>query len=557
MPPRRNNDRGGRGAQPNGRGADVAAREELEGADPGDVAQPGGLSDDDAVAHVESYLVEVQRYLNQGVRNPVQYSESVVARFEASYKYLGRAHVLKLASRALQPLAQDLLLALGDAVGPADARNVAKRAERIRLKLPLLKGLAGGDANAATINFQLRSLESALDEIREVAGDAPHISDSAKKSCDLDWSKLSISTIERCVIAIKSLANRYFEPGTDTDAVEYFVFKLGLIDEEDVDPDFGSSLRELKLTDAQKPKNIDELVAFLSSRESPERKLEIARTFCDVLTEKHNFVSAVNATDTKLVNQVTRLDALLCRLYADDTHVHRSDWYYSLNSAQQQLVSEPMLMMTTLLDSWGVRALSDEFRSSLQRKVSACIQRLLPGSRRIAKPKDIDVPGGVLGFIYKNSGVGDELESVAVMKRNDAAEKRQRDRHVIAAVDPSPTEDLEPAAQFAQLARDVHDMCAVHDAYEHGEMDEEEYLCAVAAMVCDFCGQTGHGIARCEAGGTSAVATLAKAIEDMPMHEKNAIAYGRLINAVKVHLGVPFTDRRRFSNFRKGAGGNR
>ena len=515
------------------------------------------------MAHVESYLVEVQRYLNQGVRNPVQYSESVVARFEASYKYLGRAHVLKLASRALQPLAQDLLLALGDAVGPADARNVAKRAERVRLKLPLLKGLAGGDANAATINFQLRSLESALDEIREVAGDAPHISDSAKKSCDLDWSKLSISTIERCAIAIKSLANRYFEPGADTDAVEYFVFKLGLIDENDVDPDFGTALRELKLLDAPDlPKTVEDFVRFLCLRESPERKLEIARTFCDVLTEKHNFVTAVNATDTKLVNQVTRLDALLCRLYADDSHVHRSDWYYSLNSAQQQLVSEPMLMMTTLLDSWGVRALSDEFRSSLQRKVSACIQRLLPGSRRIAKPKDIDVPGGVLGFIYKNSGVGDELESVAVMKRNDAAEKRQRDRHVIAAVDTSSAdtssaETLENPESFAQLATDFHDMCAIQTAYEHGELDEEAYLCAVAAMVCDFCGTTGHGIARCEAGGMSAVADFGKAIQELPFVAKNAISYGRFINAVKVHLGVPFTDRRRFSNFRKGAGGNR
>jgi len=556
MPPRRNNDRGGRGAQANERGVAVAAREEAENGNPGYDAQPGGLSDDDATTYVNAYMIEVARYTNQGVRDPVIYAETVVERFATAYRTLGRQHVLKLAAKALAPLAQDLLLAIADTTTRTDARKVVGKTTPLETKIPLIKGLAGGDADAAIINYQLRSLESALDEIRDVAGEAPNISDSARKGCDYDWGKLTIRTIERCVVAIKSLTTRYFE-SSDDETANYFMFKLSLIDEEDVDPDFGSSLRELKLTDAQKPKNIDELVAFLSSRESPERKLEIARTFCDVLTEKHNFVSAVNATDTKLVNQVTRLDALLCRLYADDTHVHRSDWYYSLNSAQQQLVSEPMLMMTTLLDSWGVRALSDEFRSSLQRKVSACIQRLLPGSRRIAKPKDIDVPGGVLGFIYKNSGVGDELESVAVMKRNDAAEKRQRDRHVIAAVDPSPTEDLEPAAQFAQLARDVHDMCAVHDAYEHGEMDEEEYLCAVAAMVCDFCGQTGHGIARCEAGGTSAVATLAKAIEDMPMHEKNAIAYGRLINAVKVHLGVPFTDRRRFSNFRKGAGGNR
>ena len=186
------------------------------------------------------------------------------------------------------------------------------------------------------------------------------------KNAQSDWNRMKFNSIGSLLTVMDAVYSRYFERDDEDFDDEYIKFVVHNVTclQQDAIPD----LEQLKLTvinlhedpDCQILNEIptkEALLQLVRSFNSPERQIDLAQEIVNLIREPHDFVTATQPSDVKLMDRIAQVDVMLHRLWDLNPKANAgfSDFLRSLPPPDDTLIQSPLRMVEEFLKSWKVQ----------------------------------------------------------------------------------------------------------------------------------------------------------------------------------------------------------
>jgi hypothetical protein len=369
------------------------------------------------------------------------------------------------------------------------------------------------------LNQTLRDIREGLnvvhESVRNENGRAESVrkrTESVVKGAQSDWNRMKFDSINSLLVAMSATYSRYFEKEVmDDEYIKFVVHNLTCLQ-----PDSIAELEQLRLKmislheaygteghlEAEVPTK-ESLVDLVRSFNSPERQIDLATEIVNLLKEPHDFVTATQPSDVKLMDRIDQLDILLTRLWDRNpkSNTGFDEFLRSLPPADETLIQSPLRMVEQLMSSWKiVDRIAEGTFVSLKQKLEALVSRTPKKYPRHLTPA-MNYPAKLLRNLLVSSGAKGAIDAYAEhFRQNQVARVSNRAVSKGLTVAVASHTDTSSAVEDAYLDDDdvSHSLLeAIHAVQLKGEDVPVELMAALSTLTCDVCGEKGHLQAQC------------------------------------------------------------
>jgi hypothetical protein len=247
------------------------------------------------------------------------------------------------------------------------------------------------------------------------------------------------------------------------------------------------------------------LLQLVRSFNSPERQIDLAQEIVNLIREPHDFVTATQPSDVKLMDRIAQVDVMLHRLWDLNPKANAgfSDFLRSLPPPDDTLIQSPLRMVEEFLKSWKVQERVQESTFvTIKRKMEEMVQRTK--CPRHLFP-NMNYPPRLLRSILVDSGAKEEIDAYAehfrqIQVTRNANRGNSRGLTVAVASHTDTRSDVDEShSDDAYDDDDISDTLveAIHAIKLKGKVVPTELLAALNTFTCDICGEKGHLQAQC------------------------------------------------------------
>jgi len=367
------------------------------------------------------------------------------------------------------------------------------------------------------LNQTLRDIREGLnvvhESVRNENGRAESVrkrTESVVKGAQSDWNRMKFDSISSLLVAMSATYSRYFEQEVMNDEyIKFVVHNLTCLQ-----PDSIAELEQLRLKmislhegpeghlEAEVPTK-ESLVELVRSFISPERQIDLATEIVNLLKEPHDFVTATQPSDVKLMDRIDQLDIFLTRLWDRNpkSNTGFDEFLRSLPPADETLIQSPLRMVEQLLSSWKiVDRIAEGTFVSLKQKMEALVSRTPKKYPRHLYPA-MNYPAKLLRNLLVASGAKGAIDAYAEhFRQNQVARVSNRAVSKGLTVAVASHTDASSDAEDTYLDDDdvSHSLLeAIHAVQLKGEDVPVELMAALNTLTCDVCGEKGHLQAQC------------------------------------------------------------
>ena len=334
------------------------------------------------------------------------------------------------------------------------------------------------------------------------------------KNAQSDWNRMKFNSIGSLLTVMDAVYSRYFERNDEALDDEYIKFVVHNVTclQQDAIPE----LEQLKLTvinlhedpDCQILNEIptkEALLQLVRSFNSPERQIDLAQEIVNLIREPHDFVTATQPSDVKLMDRIAQVDVMLHRLWDLNPKANAgfSDFLRSLPPPDDTLIQSPLRMVEEFLKSWKVQERGQQSTFvTIKRKMEEMVQRTK--CPRHLFP-NMNYPPRLLRSILVDSGAKEEIDAYAehfrqIQVTRNANRGNSRGLTVAVASHTDTRSDVDEShSDDAYDDDDISDTLveAIHAIKLKGKVVPTELLAALNTFTCDICGEKGHLQAQC------------------------------------------------------------
>jgi len=363
---------------------------------------------------------------------------------------------------------------------------------------------------------------------------------------------MKFDSINSLLVAMSATYSRYFEKEVmDDEYIKFVVHNLTCLQ-----PDSIAELEQLRLKmislheaygteghlEAEVPTK-ESLVDLVRSFNSPERQIDLATEIVNLLKEPHDFVTATQPSDVKLMDRIDQLDILLTRLWDRNpkNNTGFDEFLRSLPPADETLIQSPLRMVEQLLSSWKiVDRIAEGTFVSLKQKMEALVSR--KKYPRHLHPA-MNYPAKLLRNLLVASGAKGAIDAYAEhFRQNQVARVSNRAVSKGLTVAVASHTDTSSAVEDAYLDDDdvSHSLLeAIHAVQLKGEDVPVELMAALNTLTCDVCGEKGHLQAQCPVAADlrSKISAL---LEAQPFANHSADTLSRFFATYFRQKSIPF-----------------
>jgi len=287
------------------------------------------------------------------------------------------------------------------------------------------------------------------------------------------------------------------------------------------------------------------LVELVRSFISPERQIDLATEVVNLLKEPHDFVTATQPSDFKLMDRIDSLDIMLTRLWDRNPKLNTgfNDFLRSLPPADETLIQSPLRMVEQLLQSWKIQdRIAEGNCVSLKRQMEALVRRSPRKYPRHLHPS-MDYPPQLLRNLLVASGAKGAIDAYAEhFRQTQVARVSSRAVSKGLTVAVASHTDTSSDAEDTHLDDDEVSRSlleAIHAVQLKGESVPTELMAALNTLTCDVCGEKGHLQAQCPVAADlrSKISAL---LEAQPFANHSADTLSRFFATYFRQKSIPF-----------------